>query len=117
MKGKTFNPKQVARAFYKIALGMVAFDKGFEQAYDTKYDAARDFILNNQDFPNNLIMCTVCQPTPQVQVTAHHNMPEGTPFAINIYGLVCLFNLEAKPVLELTEELNQLKFALFPLRN
>lgn len=117
VKGKTFNPKQVARAYYKIALGMVAFDRGFEQAYDTKYDAARHFILNNQDFPNKLIMRTVCQPTPQVQVTAHHNLLEGTAFAINIYGLVCILNLETKPVLELTEELSELKFTSFPLHN
>lgn len=117
MRGKTFDPKQLARALYKIALGMVAFDKGLEQACDSKYNAARELILNNQNFPNNLLMCTEGQPKPQVQVTAHHNMPDGTPSAISIYGLIFMLNLESYPVLALTEELNQLKFASYPLFN
>ena len=117
MRGKPYNPKQIARALYKIALGMVAFDKGPEQAYDSKYNAARDFILRDQDFSNNLIMRTVCQPVPQVQVTAYHDIPEGTLFVISIYGLVFMLNLEVKPVIELTEELNRLNFVSIPLHS
>jgi hypothetical protein len=117
VKGKPFNPKQLARALYKIALGMAAFDKGYEQAYDSKYDAARNFILKNQDFPNNLILRTVFQPIHQIHVTSRHDIPQGTPFVISIYGIVFMFNLEIKPVMELTKELNQSHFVSIPLHS
>ncbi len=115
MKGSRFKPKVLGRALYKIALGMVALSQGHEKACDAKYDLARDFIRRGQGFPNNLIMKTECKPHPQVRV-AYHDLSEGTPFAIDIYGLVFLLNLESAPVLQLNEVINQTQFALHPLR-
>lgn len=115
MKGKRFSPKLLGRALYKIALGMVALSQGHEQACSPKFDAVRNFIRHGHDFPNNLLVRVECRPHPQVRV-AYHDLPEGTPFAIDIYGLMFLLNLESKPVLELNELLTQTQFAIYPLR-
>ncbi|MEW5872444.1 MAG: HNH endonuclease [Chloroflexota bacterium] len=110
MKGKKFNPIMISRSLYKIALGIVALSQGHEQACNQKYDLARDFILKGKGFPNNLIIQTKCNPHPQVRV-AYNDLPEGTPFVIDIYGLVFLLNLETGPVLELNDVINHCPFA------
>ena len=74
----------------------------------------RDFIRKGQDFPNNLLMQLECRPHHQCRV-AYYDLPEGTSFAIDIYGLTFMLNLEPKPVLELNEILKGAHFALFPL--
>jgi hypothetical protein len=108
-RGKTFDPKPLGRALYKIALGLVALEHGNERACDNKYDAARAFILKGLGFPNNLLIRT--KNTPHSQVRAEcWDIPQGTPFAIDIYGLVFLLNLEPTPIMELNEDLIKLHF-------
>jgi len=116
IKGKKFNPKLLGRALYKIALEMVALSQGHEQACNPKFDAARNFILHGNDFSNNLLMCIECTPHAEIRV-AYINLPEGTPFEINIYGLMFILNLECKPMLELNEVLTQAQYAIYPLRD
>ncbi len=111
---KKFDPKTIGRALYKIGLGMVAFHEGREVACDSRYDAARAFILRGEDFPNNLLMINNGKPHPIIRSTYDPAL-DGTCFRIDIYGLVFFFNLETTPVLKLTEELTEMNFSSFPL--
>ena len=100
---ETFDPKIIGRALYKIGLGMVAFRQGREVACENRYDAARAFILNGDDFPNNLLMGN--HGTPHQQIISTNDVRwGGTCFLINIYGVVFFFNLEITPLLELTDD-------------
>ncbi len=112
---KKFDSKIIGRALYKIGLGMVAFHQGREAACQSKYDAARAFILKGEDFPNNLLLINDVKPHPQI--TSHYDGRwSGTCFQIDIYGVVFLFNLEMTPILEFTEEqLEAMNFSSFPL--
>lgn len=114
MQGKRFDPKSLARSLYKIGLGLVALSQGHEQACDSRYDEARDFILSGRDFPNNLLMCTKCNPTPQV-TACYRNLSPGTPVVISVYGLIFKFNLETDPTMSLNEQLTQLHFESYAL--
>jgi hypothetical protein len=113
-RGKTFDPRLLGRALYKIALGLVALEHGNEQACDGRYDAARNFILKGQGFSNNLLICTKSKPHPQVHAE-YLDVPQGTPFAIDIYGLVFLLNLEPSPIMELNEDLIKSHFQSYSL--
>jgi len=115
VRGKKFIPEDIGRALYKIALGMIAFDKGTEEACSNKYDKARDFIFNRSDFNNNLLLSTEIKLNPELRV--HHSFCNiGTPFIIEIYGLIFMLNLEEEPKVEMSsEELSRLKFASFSL--
>jgi hypothetical protein len=114
VRGKRFKPKVLARSLYKIGLGLVALSQGVIVACDSKYDHAREFITTGQGFPNSLLMCMNCVPVPEV-VASHRDMSPGTPVAMSIYGLILLFNLETTPTVDLTDQLVQLHFELFPL--
>jgi hypothetical protein len=111
---KKFDPKIIGRALYKIGLGMIAFHEGREVACDSRYDAARAFILRGENFPNNLLISNNVKPHPQIRST-YVNMWGGTGFQLDIYGLIFLLNLETAPVLKLTEELAKMNFSSFPL--
>jgi hypothetical protein len=111
-----FNPKKLARSLYKIALGLIAFDLGQEQACSSKYDLAREFIHTGRGFPNRLLMCMKALPAPHGNVRISHDPRlDGTLFFIDIYGLVFLLNLETTPVLELNEQLGDLGFEAYAL--
>ena len=114
IKGKKFDPKIIGRALYKIALGTVAYDQGFEVARNPKFDMARAFILKGEDFPNNLLMLSNGKPRPEVTV-AHQELSDGTPFLIDIFGILFLLNLQPRPYMELTEDLNRAGFKAFQL--
>jgi len=116
VRGKRFDPKRLGRSLYKIALGMVAFDRGFDAACDTKYNEAREFILRGVDFPNNLLISMNGKPNAQVRVM-HQELAGGTGFAIDIFGIMFLLNLQPFPVVELRKELEQASFRIFPLYN
>lgn len=112
---KKFDPKIVGRALYKIGLGMVAFHEGREVVYESRYNAARAFILKGEDFPNNLLMINNAKPHPNIRSTYDPAL-DGTCFQLDIYGVIFCFNLETTPVLELTQErLEEINFISFPL--
>ncbi len=113
-RGKQFNSKLLGRALYKIALGMVALSQGHGQACSRKYDTAREFIRNGQGIQNNLLICMKNKPHPEVCAT-YYDLPEGTPFVIDIFGLIFVLNLENNPILELNEILIQSNFELYSL--
>lgn len=113
-----FNPKKLARSLYKIALGLIALDLGQEHACSSKYDLAREFIHGGRRFPNRLLMCMKALPAPHGRVSIFHDPRlDGTLFAIDIFGLVFLLNLEAAPVLDLNEQLTDLGFEAYALDN
>jgi hypothetical protein len=116
MRGrKKFDPIILARAVYKMGLGMVAFHEGKQSACNRKYDRARAFIRGEQDFPNNLLISNNIQPHPQIISRVDYGLG-GTCCLINIYGLLFIFNLEETPVIEVTEEqLKVTNFSLYPL--
>ena len=116
MRGKTFDPRSLARSLYKIGLGLVALSQGQEQACLNRYDDAREFTLEDQGFPNNLILRRECIPTPQV-VTYYKEISPGTYVQLSIFGLVFMFNLEPLPTLTLNEKLVELKFDSFNLHD
>jgi hypothetical protein len=94
---------------------MVAFHEEREIVCDSRYDAARAFILRGADFPNNLLMINNAKPHSNIRSTYDPAL-DGTCFRIDIYGLVFLFNLEPLPVLEIPEEqLAVMNFSSFPL--
>lgn len=105
--------RQLARSLYKIVLGMVAFKGGHTVALDSRFDAARDFILNNKGFPNNLLMQMSGTPNPQLQ-TFTPNYDRGL-FMVGIYGLNFIVNIEPYPVLEVDENLKNRDFKSFSL--
>ena len=105
-KGKKLEWKLYARAIYKIALGFVAYDMGHEAALDERYHSARDFILKGKTFNNNMLVSTKSKPHPSIR--SHCNMQSGgTPFFIDIFGMMFFINLEELPVLEKNESINE----------
>jgi hypothetical protein len=114
MRGKKFDPKMVGRALYKIALGTLAYDRGFEVARDPRFDIARAFILKGENFPNNILILANCKPKPEVTVS-HQELSDGTPFLIDIFGISFLLNLQPCPCMELNEDLKRAGFKAFPL--
>ena len=114
IKGKKFDPKMIGRALYKIALGTVAYDQGFEVACDPKFDMARAFIIKGEDFPSNLLILSNGKPKPEVTVR-HQELLDGTPFLIDIFGILFLSNLQPCPCMELNEDLRRAGFKAFPL--
>ncbi|HKQ06220.1 MAG TPA: HNH endonuclease [Blastocatellia bacterium] len=102
------------RALYKISLGMAAFDKGQEYACNSRFDAARAFILGKGDAPNKVLCRKHSQPNPEISIVSYLDWPEGTALAISIFGLVFLLNLEEKPPMEINEILTQAGFIYLP---
>lgn len=109
-----FNPQLLGRSLYKIGLGMLCWKNGLEIAMDKKYDSARSYILGEQGFPNSLLICYSVEINQSIETIWFLSNP-GTPFILNIYGLVFRFNLEETPVLQLTPELEQQDFKSFDL--
>jgi HNH endonuclease len=111
-----FQPLIIARALYKIALGMVAFNHGHEEACGSRYDAARAFIRKGQDFPNHLLLRTESRdevmPKGEMRLEIR---PTATPFGITLLGLTALMNLEPFPVMQLHEALAYVGFKSYPL--
>lgn len=108
-----FIPKEVARAVYKVALGMVAYKLGQQAALDKKYDKAREFILHIKPFQNHLLLLAKSNNgLHKIGVTFWTN--SGTLFEIHLYGFIFLLNLEEEPKL-LEEKAKELGFISFPL--
>ena len=98
--GKRLTWKLYARAIYKFALGFVAHDMGHEAALDKRYQPARDFILGEtSSFKNNMIISMKSKPHPEIRTYCDMQFG-GTPFFIDIFGMMFTINLEETPVLQ-----------------
>lgn len=87
----------LGRALFKIGLGLVAYDKGVEYACDARFDRARAFIRGAATMPSVLFVPTSAQPHPQIHA-AWLPADNGTPVALDFYGILFMFNLEPTPV-------------------
>jgi len=115
IRGKQkYDPVKLARSLYKVALGTAAFDLGKKGVCESKYNAARNFVLGKSSFKNNFIMCFKGTPHPQVHV-AHKSLNTGTRFVIDIFGIIFMLNLEEQPVLQLNEQMEKADFKSFAL--
>ena len=113
-KGKKLNWNLIGRALYKIGLGMVAFKQGRERAYDSKFDAAREFIRTGTGVENNLVVRTKFQPHPSIQ-TMYLEIAEGTPVFIDLFGFAFFLNLENGRKMQVDEEMAKYNFELVSL--
>jgi hypothetical protein len=93
---RPFDPTPLARSLFKIGLGLVAHDAGPEMALDDRYEAARAFVLHGTPIGTELWI-TASRPHPQLStwwLPGEH----GTPVALDIFGVLFVFNLEPYPL-------------------
>ena len=94
---KPADPVLLGRALFKIALGLVAHDAGPAAALDSRYDAARAFVMTGAPFATHLVMVPTAKPHGQIR-TWWQPSAEGTLVALNLFGLELGFSLEPSPV-------------------
>lgn len=111
-KGKKLDWKTYARAIYKFALGFVAHDMGHEAALENRYQPARDFILKGTFFNNNMLVSTKSKPHPEVRTLCDMQFG-GTPFYIDIFGMMFMINLEETLLLYKNEEMTKFMQEIF----
>ena len=108
-RGGTADTTRVARAYFKIALGTVAYDCGAEFALQQCFDPAWAFIRGEADFLNPLILKCTGEPQGRIEVGWLKLQP-GTVFFMEIFGVIAVFNLEAEPVTYLPADLGTSAF-------
>jgi hypothetical protein len=93
---KPFDPVPLARALFKVGLGLVAHYAGPEVALESRYDPARGFVLSAEPMPNHLVITTACTPHATISTWC---MPtdESTVVGLDIFGVAFAFNLAATP--------------------
>ncbi len=106
--------RKLGRALFKIGLGMLAFLKNVETARLPQYGAARDLILHDKPFNNSILVLRKGQPTDSIKTEIQPNPVGGTIVAINIWGVVFMFNLEEQPSVLVPEQLKE-AFLQIPL--
>jgi hypothetical protein len=90
---KRFDPIPLARALFKVGLGLVAYDSGRDVALQGRYDAARRFILEGEPIGTQLLMARRGQPRAEIR-TGVHPSESGTLIVLDLFGLEFAFNLE-----------------------
>lgn len=93
---RPFDPSPLARSLFKIGLGLVAHDAGAEMALDDRYEPARAFVLHRSPIATELWIAA-SRPHPQLStwwLPGEH----GTPVALDIFGVLFVFNLEPYPL-------------------
>ncbi len=93
------NPMPLARAIYKVGIGVVAFQDGAASVLRPRLDPARNFIRGIAPFPNVLLL----NPGPSTSTITVEDFPDapGTVLRISIWGVVFCLNLEVEPILDL----------------
>lgn len=110
--GKIFKPKLIARSLYKMGLGLIAYkERGLAEC--DRYDTAREFVLKDGNFPNNILIRMEFVPNKETQIKCDFLTSGGTIFYFDIYGLLLIINLEQSPIIELNTELLEMNFASF----
>jgi hypothetical protein len=110
----TSNLNLIARAYFKIALGIVAFDKGAEFALSERYESARAFIRGEKGFPGPLILRRSGRPHENLTVNWQKRDP-GSLFFIDIFGVLVTFNLEVEPRMKSPQIFENLGCMVFDL--
>lgn len=86
----------LARAVFKIGLGLVAYDRGLEYACCDRFDAARDFIHGHQVMPNHLLISCNGKPGSVISM-AWQSVDAATVVSLDVFGLHFAFNIEPSP--------------------
>jgi hypothetical protein len=89
------NMLRLARALFKIGLGMVAHDE-LDSVYSSHFDAARAFIKGDGNMPNHLVAVKTGVPVAAVG-GAWQSYDGATGVELDLYGVRFVFNLEASP--------------------
>jgi hypothetical protein len=93
---KRFDPVPLARALFKVGLGLVAHHAGPEVALESRYDQARGFVMSGMPMPNHLVISTTG--TPHATISTWCNpTDESTVVGLDIFGVAFAFNLAATP--------------------
>ena len=100
-----FNPHIIARVLFKMGLGIVAIDRGREEALHPRYDPAREYILNGGHFPNRLAIFKEGHPSNVSKIEGAINNKEGTFIFFELLGARFLIGLEPNPKIEISEQL------------
>jgi hypothetical protein len=85
-----------ARAIFKIALGVVAYDAGVEFACGERFNPARAFIRGEGTMPNHLIMPRTVTPAPEITTSWDPVAP--TAVLISIFGVAFIVNIDTRPL-------------------
>jgi len=93
---KPLDVASLARALFKIGLGLVAYDHGPEYACGSRFHAARDFIRGRGGMPNHLLISHRVNPTPTIN-TAWQSSDAATVVDLDVFGMRFAFNLEPSP--------------------
>lgn len=95
--GRPVDMRRLARAIFKIALGVVAYDAGVAYACDSRFDAARAFIRGEGDMPNHMLMVTGANP-PNPSITTQWHPELRTVVGMDFFGVGFAVNLEQLPL-------------------
>ena len=87
---------RLARALFKIGLGLVAYDQGVAVACEPRFDAARGFVRGVATMPNHLVTLNHGLPIPLVR-SAWQSVDGATGVELDFYGLRFALNLEPSP--------------------
>jgi hypothetical protein len=93
---KPLDAVRLARAVFKIGLGVIAVDAGIAYACEPRFDAARAFIQGTGVMPNHLLMVRNPAIGPAIETLWHPEHP--TVFFVSFWGLWFAANLEPLPL-------------------
>lgn len=91
---RPFDPVLLARALFKVGLGLVAHDAGGDVALGSRYDRARAFIAGSATMPNHLLLAKMAAPGGSI-TTWWVPSDDATPVVLEIFGVSLVFNLDA----------------------
>ena len=89
--------RKLARALYKVGLGMFAFKAGLGRALSSDFDAARAFVLHDEPFKNDFIMNPSFTFEGQIRFEYRDDEEQGTPVGLRLFGKGFAFNLRESP--------------------
>lgn len=101
---RPFDPVLLARALFKVGLGLVAYDAGRDIALGSRYDRARAFIAGATPMPSHLLLAKVGTPDGSI-TTWWDPRDDATPVVLEIFSFAVAFNLDATP-LPLTDDVS-----------
>lgn len=113
-RGKPMNAIRLGRSLYKIGLGFVALNQGRDKALSSRFELARNFIKRDIGFPNDMLISTKVQPRPGFRVT-YRDLNPGCIFVVDIFGIIFMFNLEDKPLIDPIDDLIEMGFQTLKL--
>ncbi|NAS89853.1 hypothetical protein C4E24_09030 [ANME-1 cluster archaeon AG-394-G21] len=102
---KQFNPHVIARVLFKMGLGIVAIDRGREEALHPRYDPAREYILKGGHFSNRLAVFKEGHPSNVSKIGGAINNKEGTFIFFELLGARFIIGLEPNPKIVISEQL------------